>query len=633
MMTALLVTTLAAAAALPESAQAVVNDWMSKPVLTEGTTDREVRAFVVNRVPAIQVPATASEWQDTSDTLRERMLADLVYRGVPAEWYQGPLNVEWADTIEIGKSYRIRKLRYEAVPGLWIPALLYEPETLEGKAPAVLSVNGHVGAPGKSVEFAQARCINLAKRGVLALHPEWLFFGELNDPGYRHNDSAYLDLCGVSGLSIFYQAMKRGLDVLADHPSVDPERIAMTGLSGGGWQTITLSSLDPRIRLSVPNAGYIGLAVRTDFPQDIGDLEQIPVDLLMIADYTHLTAMLAPRPALLIYNVKDDCCFQSDRAWPSVYEPIVPFYALFDAAPRFQKHENLDPGTHNYDLDNRLALYRFLSEQWNLGWPDEEPSFDGEIRTLEELAAGVPEGNATFHSLAKQQMQDLPQPLDGTDDEKRKALADVIRWKPATGRVQINDEQTSEGFAHARGILKVGSWSVPFVLFEPEDPAATATTVLLADAGKGSVAEPAAALLEQGHRVVAIDVLYHGECAPAGTRQSQSAMMIDATGAHLLGEQVKQLTAVLAAAKEEYGSVPLHVQATGPHASLIALAAGALRPDQVDEVRTTDAPVSLKDSLANGIRYDDAPSLFTFGLLRHFDIADIQALCPAFVGE
>ena len=29
--------------------------------------------------------------------------------------------------------------------------------------------------------------------------------------------------------------MKRGLDVLLRHKNTDPERVAVTGLSGGGW--------------------------------------------------------------------------------------------------------------------------------------------------------------------------------------------------------------------------------------------------------------------------------------------------------------------------------------------------------------------------------------------------------------
>ena len=67
----------------------------------------------------------------------------------------------------------------------------------------------------------------------------------------------------------------------------------MTGLSGGGWQTIILGALDKRLSLLVPNAGYIGLENRVVQRSEVGDLEQNPTDLVLIADYTHLTAMLA----------------------------------------------------------------------------------------------------------------------------------------------------------------------------------------------------------------------------------------------------------------------------------------------------------------------------------------------------
>src|SRR5438876_8899378 len=158
---------------------------------------------------------------------------------------------------------------------------------------------------------------------MLALHPEWLNCGDLCEAEYNHNRLAYLDLCGRSGLAVFYLAMRRGLDLLEAHPHADPKRLAVTGLSGGGWQTIWLSALDTRVAASAPNAGYIGMEARVENRSDIGDLEQNPTDMLRVGDYTHLTALLAPRPALLLYNEKDDCCFQTARALPSVFEPIL----------------------------------------------------------------------------------------------------------------------------------------------------------------------------------------------------------------------------------------------------------------------------------------------------------------------
>jgi len=61
-----------------------------------------------------------------------------------------------------------------------------------------------------------------------------------------------MDLTGTTGVGLFYLAMRKGLDYLAAHPNVDPKRLGVTGLSGGGWQTITLSSLTSASRLPSP---------------------------------------------------------------------------------------------------------------------------------------------------------------------------------------------------------------------------------------------------------------------------------------------------------------------------------------------------------------------------------------------
>ena len=193
--------------------------------------------------------------------------------------------------------YRIRKLRYEAVPGLMIPALLYEPADLSGQVPVVLNVNGHDG-DGKAADYKQIRCINLAKRGMLALNVEWFGMGQLKKPNYLHYRMNQLDLCGTSGVAPFYLAMKRGLDVLLSHEHADPSRVAVAGLSGGGWQTIFISSLDPRVTLANPVAGYSGLGTRIDYHSDLGDSEQMPTDMATVADYLHLTA-LAPSANLV----------------------------------------------------------------------------------------------------------------------------------------------------------------------------------------------------------------------------------------------------------------------------------------------------------------------------------------------
>ncbi len=96
-----------------------------------------------------------------------------------------------------------------------------------------------LGRPGKSVEYKQKRCITFARNGILALNLEWLGMGELGQEWNAHWFGAHLDLTGTSEAGLFYLAMRRGLDYLYEHPNTDRARLGMTGLSGGGWQTIS----------------------------------------------------------------------------------------------------------------------------------------------------------------------------------------------------------------------------------------------------------------------------------------------------------------------------------------------------------------------------------------------------------
>ena len=110
-------------------------------------------------------------------------------------------------------------------------------------------------------------------------------------------------------------------------PTPIPKRVAVSGLSGGGWQTIFISALDTRVTLTNPVAGYSSFHTRIKHHKDLGDSEQTPCDLATFADYTHLTAMLAPRAALLTFNSKDNCCFESGYALPPLLEAAGPFFA------------------------------------------------------------------------------------------------------------------------------------------------------------------------------------------------------------------------------------------------------------------------------------------------------------------
>lgn len=618
-------------------------DALQEPILAEGQTFTECRAFIQRRIPALNPPDTAADWDREAAALRTRMLDEVVFRGVPASWRSTETPVVWGDVHESGPGYRIRTLRFEAVPGLWVPAALYEPVDIGEKLPGVLNVNGHLGEPGKSREDEQIRSINLAKRGIISLHPEWLNMGQLLGPGYGHNDMANLDICGVSGLAVFYRAMQGGLDVLLEHPEIDPGRIAMTGLSGGGWQTILLSALDTRITVSVPNAGYVGIGVRVDHHQDIGDLEQIPSDMLTVGDYTHLTALLAPRPSLLLYNERDECCFTAYRVRPSVYGPILPYYDLYEATGRFAYYVNADPGTHNYERDNREQFYAFLNTHFGLNTPNEEIPVEGELLDPKTLYVDLPADNATFESLARPIADALPErpapALDAPDFAAwqyagHHRLRHVLRLPDVdVTAVEVGAEER-DGLHIVRYRLAMGEWTVPVVALKFGTSAAKGTVIALADEGRAAAVEAIAEALVAGQRVIAIDPVYLGEAALHPERNWQVGMIVETVGERILGQQTAQLLAAARWARDTWPDAPVAFSAVGRNAGVAALAAAALCEGGAASVTLREGLTSLKDLVAAPAPYSRVPALYAFGLLREFDIADLKALCaPAAIIE
>lgn len=607
---------------------------LEQPILASHQTFQDLTAYLLGRVPGFKVPDPAN-WATESQHLRQEVLERVVFRGVPESWRTGPVNLVWGDVLEVDAAYRIRKLRYEALPGFWIPAALYEPTVLAEKAPIVLNVNGHVGPAGKAIDYKQIRCANLARRGMIALNPEWLFFGELQGDGYHHNRAAYLDLCGVAGVSVFFLAMQRGLDVLLGHPNGDPDRLAVTGLSGGGWQTIILSSLDTRVKLAAPNAGYIGLDVRIKNREDIGDIEQNPTDLVSIADYPMLTALLAPRPALLLYNHKDDCCFQTHRAKPSVYDPVRPLYEALGHGDSFEFHDNLEPGTHNYDLDNRQQFYRFINRHFLPSDQriDTEIASSTDVRTEAELTAGLPDENANFFTLSADLSAALPRSswpygppatVREWQSDAKSRLRDVLRYRRlSVSETQSSDETRLEGVTVTRSVLKIGqSWHIPVVTLSASG-ATNGVSVLTADEGRGTLAEGIDARLNEGRHVVVADLLFQGECGAAPIPDHQWAMMASTSGDRLLGIQTAQLAAV---AEWAGRGTSVELVGVGTVSSVVTLAAASLTDAAISKVAVHDSLSSLKQLFAEEVLFELASSLFCFGLLEAFDIRELIGL-------
>jgi dienelactone hydrolase len=566
-------------------------------------------------------------------------LLDVAFHGWPKEWVEAGPKFEEVGVIETGSGYRIRKLRYEIVPGFDSVALLYEPEQLSGKIPAILNVNGHVGPLGKSVEYKQKRCINYAKHGMLALNLEWFSFGELNKEGNQHWFGAHLDLVGANELGLFILEMRKGLDYLYNHPNVDRNRIGMTGLSGGGWQTITLSSLDERVKATNAVAGFSSLRARVEAKRygDLGDIEQSATDTLVGSDFSHLVALMPPRPILLTYNAEDDCCFRAGLAKPLIYDAIQPFFRLYGKDDAIDWHENRDPADHNYQLDNRLADYRFFSKQFGLPLIDNEDHVAPEIRSYDELLVGLPEDNLTISGLAQRLGGEITRPPVPSDPAaqatwsiaERAKLKEVVRYKPVeiehlwtVATTKSKDVQTmSYVFQMSNGLTASGVWLRSILQSSDSAP----VTIVLDDNGREAAAEAVSDRVNRGEQVLAMDLMFTG-ASWKDIQTYQFAQLVDGLGDRPLGIQAAQLSRITRWARERARVSSVRLEPGGMRSQVVSLVVAALDPSLFSALVVRNGMHSLSYVLKLPVHFEQAPELFCLDLYKNFDLDRLEAL-------
>jgi hypothetical protein len=637
---------LPACAADEAPSTAAIKSALERPILPPGTVLAEVRAFIEPRIVGPPKATDRAAWEQEAARLRRDMLEQIVFRGTAAAWRDARCGVEWLETIDGGPGYRIRKFRYEALPGMWIPGLLYVPDRLQGKVPVAINVNGH--APeGKAVHYKQLRAINLAKRGMLSLNLEWFGMGQLRTPGFAHGRLNQLDLCGASGLAPFYLALARAVDLAVALEHADPGRVLVCGLSGGGWQTILISALDERVTLANPVAGYGGLRTNIAF-DDMGDSEQVPSDMGLVADYTHLTALRAPRPTLLTYNAGDECCFKSGHTLEPLLAAARPVFALYGASDRLRSHVNHQPGTHNFEQENREKLYAGVGDYFYPGdnrFPRTEIPSEAELKTAEQLAVPLPADNVDFHRLAQSLAATLPRQRELPTDEqaaaswqrqKREQLVALLRVPRYEAKLEARDRAAAGNaqvaFTCHHVTFKIAeSWTVPVTELLPESRPLQGTTLVVADGGRATLAPHVERLLAGGHRVLAVDPLFMGESKVHSQDPEYTyPLFVACVGERPLAIQAAQLAALARSVKQassQSGPQPaITINAVGPRSSIAALLATAIEPEAIAGARLAGAPATLKQLVDDDKTAEDLPELFPFGLLAEFDVRQLVAL-------
>ena len=259
-------------------------------------------------------------------------------------------------------SFVVEMLHYQSRPGLYVTGNLYRPARIEPgqRLPAVLYVCGHAsnGRNGNKTSY-HSNGIWFARHGYVCLVVDTLQLGEI--AGIHHGTYReqrwWWHSRGYTPAGVECWNGIRGIDYLTSRPDVDPDRIGVTGISGGGAATFWIAAADERVHLAVPVSGM------ADLPSYVTNrLINGHCDCMMMYNtfqwpWTRIASLVAPRP-LLFVNSDHDPIFPMD-ANDRVINRLERLYGLHGASD--QVDAVISAGDHNYRRDIRKAVYRFIN--------------------------------------------------------------------------------------------------------------------------------------------------------------------------------------------------------------------------------------------------------------------------------
>lgn len=308
---------------------------------------------------------TEAELLAIQSEIRQNLLS--MIGGLPSK--KTPLHPRATGRIQMN-GFHIEKLIYESLPGIYVPALVYVPEDGAKKHPAILVPSGHA-IKGKF--YYQALCQRLVQRGyvVIAWDPvgqgERSQFWDAKSGKSRYNlicaehavmgNLAYLAGTNLARWEIWDGI--RAVDYLLTRDDVDPERINITGSSGGGTQTAYIAAIDKRIKAAAPSCYITALPMRVYnriFKDPDSDPEQDLYGMISKGvDHPGLLLMMYPRPVFVAAAVLDFFPIEGTR---KSFREVRSLYVKFGHADSIAMHESYNE--HQYSDENQEAAMEFL---------------------------------------------------------------------------------------------------------------------------------------------------------------------------------------------------------------------------------------------------------------------------------
>lgn len=327
--------------------------------------------------------ASFENWKSKRPVYREEYLYMLGLLPLPE---RTPLKATITGT-QIGEGFVVDNLHYQSQPGLYVTGNLYRPTVVKDgeKLPAVFYVCGHSGRGRDGNKTAyQTHGMWFARHGYICLVVDTLQLGEIaaiHHGTYREN-RWWWHSRGYTSAGVECWNGVRGIDYLISRADVDPERIAVTGISGGGAATFWIAAADERVKVAVPISGMADLPSYVPNRVINGHCDCMFLYNTFEWPWTRIAGLVAPRP-LLFVNSDNDRIFPMD-ANERVINQLERLYSLYGAGDRVDSVVSV--GGHAYRKDIRQAVYWFINMHLK---GDGREVTDGEYEVAES-AEGMP---------------------------------------------------------------------------------------------------------------------------------------------------------------------------------------------------------------------------------------------------
>ncbi|MFL5339842.1 MAG: alpha/beta hydrolase [Gemmataceae bacterium] len=589
-------------------------------------------------------PKSQEEWAARRQAVREQILVATGLWPMPEKT---PLNPVIHGQID-RDGYTIEKVFFASRPGHYVSGNLYRPKGKEGKRPGVLFAHGHWAngrlyqAPEKSaqadlaskgegtIESAryplQALPAMLARLGCVVFVYDMV--GVADSKAIPHaagfaDAAAELRLQSAMGLQTWNSL--RALDFLTGLPDVDPQRIGMTGASGGGTQTFILCAIDDRPAVAFP-------AVMVSTAMQGGCVCENCSYLRIGTGNVEIAGLFAPKP-LGMTGANDWTKEIETKGLPE----LKSLYHLLGADANVMA-KCFPQFSHNYNQMSREVMYDWMNEHLHLGHkgPIHEKPFvpvTPQELSVHEAEHPVPKDALSADRLRQLMAEESDKQIEALFPKDATALAEYRRVVGPALRVMVGDYPSKDQIVLYAGPTEaeVGGYAAHKAVFGRKDEgdripslglipprAGDTLAIWVHPNGKASLLDgdkPSAAaqmLLDRKIPVMAIDMLQAGE--QAGTKRAVDAKFAGYTFGYnrpLLAEQARDIVTAVALAKEKIRAKRVYLigwGSAGPATALakavcgdaVARAAMDLDEFRFDKITKTDDPMMLPGAVKYG---------------------------------